>query len=219
MKALLRQFFESKKSKTKKHSHQIQEDLSKNKLQKYKTELCKTFQATGRCSYGVKCKFAHGSNELIIKNQCQNYKKKICKSFQKNGYCPYGIRCSFKHSEQKFENSFIPYYYLQLFIHKNYGILSDNEFRDTKLLNGRLPVFENLEKEKGKEFIKIKSDERKSSISTNSNEENENELNAEGNLNIGYSLLQFNEIRKKIIFNYYSKEKNYNEIAKKINIL
>ena len=83
MKALLRQFFESKKSKTKKHSHQIQEDLSKNKLQKYKTELCKTFQATGRCSYGVKCKFAHGSNELIIKHQCQNYKKKFVKVFKK----------------------------------------------------------------------------------------------------------------------------------------
>lgn len=27
---------------------------------KYKTEMCKNFQATGTCNYGKKCRFAHG---------------------------------------------------------------------------------------------------------------------------------------------------------------
>ena len=205
MKTLLKQFFEIKNINSIKNSHQIQEYFSQNSLQKYKTELCKTFQATGNCPYGNKCRFAHGANELINTNRCQNYKQKFCKSFQKNGYCPYGARCNFIHNEKKFENSFIPYYYLQLFIHKNFGILSDDDFSDTKLLNGRLPVFESLgkEKDKDKELYKIKIDKRKSSMSTNSNEENETELNIESFLNNRYNLLQFNEMEKKIYYNNY----------------
>ena len=219
MKTLLKQFFEIKNINSIKNSHQIQEYFSQNSLQKYKTELCKTFQATGNCPYGNKCRFAHGANELINTNRCQNYKQKFCKSFQKNGYCPYGARCNFIHNEKKFENSFIPYYYLQLFIHKNFGILSDDEFSDTKLLNGRLPVFENLENEKFKEFNKIKSNDRKSSISTNSNEENENELNIENYINNGYNLTQFNETeKKKIENNNYENMNNFSEIGKKIKI-
>ena len=129
------------------------------------------------------------------------------------------IRCSFKHSEKKFENSFIPYYYLQLFIHKNFGIFSDDKFSGTKLLNRRLPVFENLENEKFKEFNKTKSKERKSSISTNSNEENENEFNIENYTNNGYNLIQFNETeKKKLENNNYENMNNYNEIGEKIKI-
>ena len=205
MKKILKHFYEIKKTKSKNHSHQIQENQFQNSTQKYKTELCKTFQTIGRCPYGSRCIFAHGSIELISKKQCQNYKKKFCKSFQKYGYCPYGIRCSFKHNEKKYKNFFIPYYYFQLLIHKNFGIFSDDKFSDTKLLNGRLPVFESLgkEKDKDKELYKIKIDKRKSSMSTNSNEENETELNIESFLNNRYNLLQFNEMEKKIYYNNY----------------
>ena len=48
---------------------------------KYKTELCKKFQSTGKCPYGHKCRFAQGKEELICKLQGLNYKKKPCKTF------------------------------------------------------------------------------------------------------------------------------------------
>lgn len=31
---------------------------------KYKTELCKNWSLKGHCSYGKKCRFAHGESEL-----------------------------------------------------------------------------------------------------------------------------------------------------------
>ena len=210
MKTTPKQFLETRKTKSKKHFHRVQEDKNPNTVQKYKTELCKTFQATGVCPYGLKCKFAHGLNELITKHQSQNYKKKLCKSFHETGYCPYGIRCSFKHSNKNVKNCFLTSYYLQLFLHKNYGVLSDDIFSDTKLLNGRLPVFENLENEKGKEPRKIKVSKRKSSASTNSNEENENGFNIESYLNNEYKLLQINEAVRKIIVSNFGNMKNFN---------
>ena len=48
---------------------------------KYKTELCKKYQSTGKCPYGHKCRFAHGKEELLSKTQGVNYKKKQCKTF------------------------------------------------------------------------------------------------------------------------------------------
>lgn len=36
---------------------------------KYKTEMCKNWLAVGYCSYGQKCKFAHGRHELATKKQ------------------------------------------------------------------------------------------------------------------------------------------------------
>jgi hypothetical protein len=32
---------------------------------KYKTELCRNFELTGRCKYGPKCSYAHGRDELV----------------------------------------------------------------------------------------------------------------------------------------------------------
>ena len=78
---------------------------------KYKTELCKKFQATGRCPYGFKCQFAHGKEELIVKHQGKNYKKRLCKTFYEKGYCPYGSRCNFKHCDKKFFKTNLSYYY------------------------------------------------------------------------------------------------------------
>lgn len=67
---------------------------------KYKTEICKNWQITGRCEFKNSCSFAHGSHELKQKVDIhKNYKTKQCKRFHKDGYCPYGIRCQFLHDE------------------------------------------------------------------------------------------------------------------------
>lgn len=114
---------------------------------KYKTELCKKFQSTGKCPYGYKCRFAHGKEELISKFQGVNYKKKPCKTFNEKGYCPYGSRCSFRHDERAFSETSFSYFYLQLFLFKIYDFLPSrkNFYSDkSNLFNGRLPIFESL---------------------------------------------------------------------------
>lgn len=150
------------------------------KQTKYKTELCKTFQATGKCPYGRKCLFAHSLTELNTKQQSQNYKKKLCKNFHENGYCPYGIRCSFIHTESSKNISIFNYYYFQLFLQKKFSVLS-SQFFNSELLKDRLPVFKNIisNEDKLNETVEIDDVNKKSiqhrtaSISTNSNEEND----------------------------------------------
>ena len=115
--------------------------------QKYKTELCKKFQSTGKCPYGNKCQFAHGKDELLTKFQGANYKRKPCKSFYEKGYCLYGSRCNFQHDERKFKDINLSYFYLQLLLHKKIKLFycENNNFEKiTGLLKKRLPVFENL---------------------------------------------------------------------------
>jgi hypothetical protein len=99
---------------------------------KYKTELCKKFEETGKCPYGFKCRFAHGKEELNSKNTGNNYKKKSCKTFLENGFCPYGSRCSFKHDERTLNDIKLPYYYIKTFIY--------NDFNN----NYRLNIFEEI---------------------------------------------------------------------------
>lgn len=114
---------------------------------KYKTELCKKFQSTGKCPYGYKCRFAHGKEELLSKSQGINYKKKPCKTFNEKGYCPYGSRCSFRHDERTFSETSFSYFYLQLFLFKIYNFLPSRKnfySHRSNLLNGRLPIFESL---------------------------------------------------------------------------
>lgn len=77
--------------------------------EKFKTELCKKYSETGKCPYGMKCRFAHGKEELLSKKLCNNYKKKQCKTFYECGYCPYGSRCNFKHNEYSFQNTRIAF--------------------------------------------------------------------------------------------------------------
>lgn len=70
-------------------------------LMKYKTELCRNWEE-GRCEYGEKCAFAHGSCELRPKTHVTSaYKTKNCKQFFEQGYCIYGARCQFKHSDEQ----------------------------------------------------------------------------------------------------------------------
>lgn len=145
---------------------------------KYKTELCKKFQNTGQCPYGFKCRFAHGKDELIMKTQGANYKKKQCKTFHEKGYCPYGSRCSFRHDERKFSEISFSYYYLQLFLFKIsnfFPSINDLCPKGSKLINGRLPIFETFSKnlnndliqfESSKDLVEINNIERTNSSST-----------------------------------------------------
>lgn len=65
--------------------------------QRYKTELCRSFQEHGTCKYGEKCQFAHGCQELRSMNRHPKYKSELCRTFHAAGYCPYGPRCHFVH--------------------------------------------------------------------------------------------------------------------------
>ena len=132
---------------------------------KYKTELCKKFQTTGKCPYGYKCRFAHGKEELIIKNQGKNYKKRFCKSFHEKGYCPYGSRCNFRHDEKTFNETNLSYYYLRLFLFKNYFSESSLNFLadiGSNLIKDRLPVFKSITQNlsENKKFSKIKENDK-----------------------------------------------------------
>ena len=65
--------------------------------QRYKTELCRSYQENGTCKYGEKCQFAHGYNELRSMMRHPKYKTELCRTFHAAGYCPYGPRCHFVH--------------------------------------------------------------------------------------------------------------------------
>lgn len=67
----------------------------------YKTEMCRTFEETGICKYGVKCQFAHDRAELRNIQRHPRYKTEICKTFWEQGNCPYGKRCCFIHTENE----------------------------------------------------------------------------------------------------------------------
>jgi len=73
----------------------IEEELTTQNL--YKTELCRSFEETGVCRYGPKCRFAHGRAELRPILRHPKYKTEVCKTFQCLGTCPYGKRCRFIH--------------------------------------------------------------------------------------------------------------------------
>ncbi|XP_035240905.1 mRNA decay activator protein ZFP36 [Anguilla anguilla] len=67
---------------------------------RYKTELCRSFQENGSCKYGSKCQFAHGESELRGLHRHPKYKTEACRTFYNFGYCPYGARCHFIHEEK-----------------------------------------------------------------------------------------------------------------------
>ena len=171
------------------HNYSLIKNLieEENKVDtKYKTELCKKFQSTGKCPYGYKCRFAHGKEELISKLQGVNYKKKPCKTFNEKGYCPYGSRCSFRHDERKFSETSFSYFYLQLFLFKQYNFLPSRKIfysERSNLLYGRLPIFESISQQnlfnepkininyKEKNFGEIDMNNSLNTLSNNSEEE------------------------------------------------
>ena len=69
-------------------------------VHKFRTEMCKNFELTGKCKYGDECSFAHGKQQMMLKKDVSAlYKTKDCKKYTTNGYCPYGSRCQFIHRE------------------------------------------------------------------------------------------------------------------------
>ena len=187
---------------------------------KYKTELCIKFQNTGYCPYGFKCRFAHGKEELIIKSQGANYKKKQCKSFHEKGYCPYGSRCNFRHDERKFSEVSFSYYYFQLFLFKKYNINPSKGYfcpKGSKLLKGRLPIFESFSKisnyesnhfEYSVDLFAMNEIERTNSSSTMSSS-NEEERKISPNNGIFHKLLQSSDSQ--------NKEKNFSKLTEDIS--
>lgn len=67
---------------------------------KYKTELCKNWIEKGYCSYGGKCRFAHGVKEIKSKLMFNYlFRSKPCFEFHEKLHCMYGVRCLYYHSE------------------------------------------------------------------------------------------------------------------------
>ncbi len=78
---------------------------------KYKTELCKNWEEHGYCTYGTKCRFAHGVQELNCKERLNGkYKSRPCQAFFSTMFCPYGGRCLFKHDERRVDEISKMYY-------------------------------------------------------------------------------------------------------------
>ena len=46
----------------------------------WQTELCPHWEAGG-CSFGAKCKFAHGAWELTLPTEHRSFKTQLCKNF------------------------------------------------------------------------------------------------------------------------------------------
>lgn len=69
------------------------------KSERYKTELCRSFEETGFCKYKEKCQFAHGFQELRNVQRHPKYKTDLCRTYHSTGFCPYGSRCHFVHAE------------------------------------------------------------------------------------------------------------------------
>ncbi len=79
--------------------------------EKYKTELCKNWVQYGHCSYGNKCRFAHGPEDLVSKQVFNpKYKSKRCEGFHATFYCPYGGRCNFIHDDGNSYKQRVLYY-------------------------------------------------------------------------------------------------------------
>jgi len=84
----------------------LESEISSQNL--YKTELCRSFEETGTCRYGIKCQFAHGKADLRPVLRHPKYKTEICKTWQTIGTCPYGSRCRFVHAkDEEFGTGFV----------------------------------------------------------------------------------------------------------------
>ena len=68
---------------------------------RYKTELCRPFEESGKCKYGDKCQFAHGKHELRHMVRHPKYKTELCRTYHSSGLCPYGPRCHFIHNQDE----------------------------------------------------------------------------------------------------------------------
>lgn len=84
----------SQKTKKKEKKKATREDF----VAKFKTEMCKFWEAKGSCPYGKRCAFAHGDTEKRYKGPQKDRKAPIkCFNFHQHGYCSYGRRCQYIH--------------------------------------------------------------------------------------------------------------------------
>lgn len=74
-----------------------QDDSEKKQKSLYKTELCRNWEETNHCRYGMKCQYAHGAADLRELDRHPKYKTQKCRTFHQTGSCPYGARCTFRH--------------------------------------------------------------------------------------------------------------------------
>ncbi|KAI8985927.1 hypothetical protein BDB01DRAFT_896313 [Pilobolus umbonatus] len=72
-------------------------DPTKKQKNLYKTEMCRNWEETGHCRYGIKCQYAHGADDLREIERHPKYKTQKCRTFHQTGACPYGSRCTFRH--------------------------------------------------------------------------------------------------------------------------
>lgn len=79
---------------------QQQQRAAQANSSRYKTELCRPFEESGKCKYGDKCQFAHGAHELRTLARHPKYKTELCRTFHTIGFCPYGPRCHFIHNAE-----------------------------------------------------------------------------------------------------------------------
>ena len=103
-------------------------DPTKNQSpeENYKTEMCKNWVRYAHCSYGEKCRFAHGDTDLIDKHVYnQKYKSKRCEGFHLRGSCVYGFRCNFIHQEPLPIREYKQVHYTALTGIKDYILLSN----------------------------------------------------------------------------------------------
>lgn len=72
-------------------------ETEKKQKSLYKTELCRNWEETNHCRYGMKCQYAHGAADLREIDRHPKYKTQKCRTFHQTGACPYGSRCTFRH--------------------------------------------------------------------------------------------------------------------------
>ena len=67
------------------------------KSPKYKTQMCRNWEDTGCCRYGLKCQYAHGHHEKRIPAVHPMHKTRMCRHWENKGWCPFWGRCRFAH--------------------------------------------------------------------------------------------------------------------------
>ena len=95
----------------------------------YKTKMCRTWLSVGKCPYGDRCTFAHGSEELRPRVLPRYYRTAICDKYARDGWCPYGDDCTYIHSTKKahFIQEIVGHHELKWFSHPIQG-RSDVQF-------------------------------------------------------------------------------------------
>ena len=158
--------FLKKKNKKKKAKKDPKEPFKGEAIDfkiKFKTELCKYYEANQYCPYGDKCAYAHGKENLRSKvTNTTAYRSKKCTQFFEQGYCPYGNRCQFAH--QLKTNIINNPYDKSMSYSKILEIISklENAENVKKLVEKpRLPVFESIYKCEKKKESRLLNDIKK----------------------------------------------------------